>query len=91
MVLDAFTMKRDNDNDELPFITLSAATRNVTRYLKLEEQEKNPAKNKPNPGKDAGNSINQDRAFVEHRLREIADWERRIREDRLRYKNRKRT
>jgi hypothetical protein len=40
MVLIAQAMKQhDNDNEKFSFITLQAATRNVTRYLGLDEQK----------------------------------------------------
>jgi hypothetical protein len=81
----------DNDDEEMTFISLAALTANVTRYLKLDEQEQKPGNNTPDPKENAGKSVNHDRAFVERRLRELSDWERRIREDRLRYKHRKRT
>ena len=81
----------DNDDEETTFISLAALTANVTRYLKLDEQEKQTGNNKTDPGKGAGKSVDLDRAFIEHRLRQLADWERRIREDRLRNKHWKRT
>lgn len=80
----------DNENEPLSFIHIAAATANVVRYLKLEEQEQKPGNNKTNPREGPDKSVNHDRAFVERRLRELTDWERRIREDRLRYKNWKR-
>lgn len=83
------TMKEDEHDDELTFITLQAATRNVTRYLGLKKQEDDKRSEDKKPGEAAKDRIANERAFVEHRLRELAEWERRIREDRLRYKKRK--
>jgi mannitol-1-phosphate/altronate dehydrogenase len=84
-------MVRDtHEDDELSFVTIAAATANALRYLKLDKEEKNPGNNKPNPEEATEQAVVQQRAFVERRLRELADWERRIREDRLRYKNWKR-
>lgn len=80
----------DNDDEELTFVSLAALTANVTRYLKLDKEEKNSRDNKPDPKETTEQAVIQQRAFVERRLRELADWERRIREDRLR-KNWKRT
>lgn len=80
MVLDG-TMK--GDDEELSFISLAALTANVTRYLKL---EKNTDKDEANPKEDTPERVDQHRAFIEHRLRELANWERRIRQDRLRKK-----
>jgi hypothetical protein len=83
-------MVRDANDDELSFVTIAAATANALRYLKLDKEEKNSGNNKPNPEEAAEQAVIQQRAFVERRLRELSDWERRIREDRLRYKHRKR-
>ena len=89
MVLDVFTMRNDNDNDELPFITLAAATANVTNYLGLDKQKDEQCSEQQKPGEAAQDRVANERAFVEHRLRQLSEWERRIREDRLRYKKRK--
>jgi hypothetical protein len=74
----------DNDDEEMTFISLAAATANTLRYLKLDKKEKQTTNHEPNTKEDAGKAVDHHRAFVERRLRELADWERRIREDRLR-------
>jgi len=88
MVLDVFTMRNDND-DKLTFITLQAATRNVTRYLRLDKKKDEQCSEQQKPGEAAQDRVANERAFIEHRLRQLSEWERRIREDRLRYKKRK--
>jgi hypothetical protein len=79
----------DNDDEEFSFVTLSAATRNVTRYLRLDKKKDEEGGEQQKPGNAAQDRITNERALVEHRLRELAEWERRIRENRLRYKKRK--
>lgn len=67
----------DNDNDELSFITLGAATLNVVRYLESKES--------PEPEREKTPDLEIDKQrehehFVETRLREIARFERRYRQ-----------
>jgi len=67
-----------NDNEPLSFITLSAATRNVVRYLEADKQknehsERDPASRGADEKKRA-----EEREYVEHRLKEIRAWERKI-------------
>lgn len=70
----------DNDNERFSFITLAAATANVTRYLVKEDQK--PEKHERSPdhhsGKSKKDAPDKERAYIEHRLRELAAWERRI-------------
>ncbi len=68
----------DNDNFEFSFITLSAATKNVTRYLC------DPDKQKDGEGHDDANRRDSEEkkssnhsAYVEQRLRDLAAFERR--------------
>jgi hypothetical protein len=69
----------NNDDDELSFITLSAATRNVTRYLQPNEKKDEPSNNETNASEDASKSVDQRRAFVERRLRDLDRFEDRAR------------
>lgn len=73
-------MEHNNDNEPLSFITLCAATRNVVRYL---AKKQHPHHNDNRPADDDGTKQPEkhpdaERAYVEHRLRELAAWERRI-------------
>jgi hypothetical protein len=73
-------MEGTHDDDELSFITLSAATRNVTRYLtkehKKQENEERPAD--ANNGGDAEKHPDDQRKYIMHRLRELRAWERKL-------------
>ena len=62
-----------NDNDELSFITLSAATKNVTRYLDTSEKHDGDG----NDEADARKRAEQHKAYVAERLRNVAAFERR--------------
>jgi hypothetical protein len=72
-------MEALNDNDELSFITLGAATLNVVRYLEGSEKEQERGE------RDAGRSdkdeekAKQQREAVEHGLNHIAAFEKRAR------------
>jgi len=68
----------DNDNDEFSFVSLAALTANVTRYLQTDKQddehsERDPASSGADEKKRA-----EEREYVEHRLKEIRSWERKI-------------
>lgn len=66
----------DNDNEELSFVTLQAATRNVTRYLVNEEPDKHrEGQAKPESGQEKRDR--ERRAYVEQRLRELRAFEQR--------------
>lgn len=78
MVLIALTMNADNDNEPLSFITLSAATRNVTRYLQLDKQKDGESEREPDPRNTDEQERAQEREYIEHRLRELRSWERKI-------------
>ena len=70
--------QHDNDNEEFSFITLSAATRNVTRYLQTDKKENEDSKRDPAPGGADEKKRAEEREYVEHRLKEIRAWERKI-------------
>lgn len=74
------THDNDHDNEPLSFITLAAATANVVRYL---SKEQHPPQNDNRAANDESAQQSEkhpeaDREYVEHRLRQIAAWERRI-------------
>jgi hypothetical protein len=71
--------KADNDNTDT-WISLAAATANVVRYL---AKDQHPHHNDNRPADDGGakqpeTHPSADAKYVEHRLRELAAWERRI-------------
>ena len=78
----------DNDNEELSFITIGLAVRNVMTYLEPRKDRQKPAAGDKDqaPAKEIDKQREQQR-FVETRLREIERMERRLRgEDRPRRK-----
>lgn len=82
MVFVALTMKNfDNDNEELSFITLGAATLNVIRYLEKDRDQAPNSEPDKNPENDADRQREKDR-FLETRLLEIERFERRYRDNR---------
>lgn len=71
-------MKADNDNDEFSFITLSAATRNVTRYLGMDKKQ-----DEQREGKDERDRRDEEKRkahsdYVAKRVSDIAAFERRV-------------
>ena len=68
----------DNDNEPLSFVSLQAATRNVTRYLGLDEKKDEEGKRDPAPSRGDEQKRAQEREYIEHRLKEIRAWERKI-------------
>lgn len=72
-------MARDTqDNEPLSFITLSAATRNVVRYLEPNKQKDEERERDSNPGDADEQKRAQEREYIEHRLRQLRSWERKI-------------
>lgn len=51
-----------DENDDFSFITLRAATLNVIRLLKLDEQEGKNSHDQPQPGDRAADSVSDRRA-----------------------------
>ena len=67
----------DNEDDELSFISIAAATANVIRYLQIDEKQQEERDNNtpcPNEGKERPV---ENREYVEQRLRDYAAFERR--------------
>jgi len=78
MVFVALTMQAHNDNEELSFITLGAATLNVVRWLEKDRCDRPAGKQDEKPSKEIDRKREQER-FIETRLREIERFERRLR------------
>ena len=76
MVFPVHTMKADDDL--LPFISLQAATRNAIRYLVPEREQEEQRDKDGRPEDSKKQSPSKEREYIEHRLRELAEWERRI-------------
>ena len=68
----------DNENETLSFLTLQAATRNVLRYLEMSEEEQKNCDRQAARECAEKQKKEAERAYITHRLREIAEWERRI-------------
>jgi len=72
-------MKAHNDNDELSFITLGAATLNVIRYLEFNEEKQPDRKgDTTNNDQESDKSADHQKA-IEQGLRQIERFERRYR------------
>lgn len=79
MVFVAFTMKNfDNDNDKLSFVTLAAATANVTRFLRLDEKADEQSGGKSNADRTQEQKDKAQRDYILHRVRDLAAFERRF-------------
>ena len=77
-------MVRDTqDNEPLSFITLSAATRNVTRYLGLDEKKDEDTGNKRNRGYGPKDHVPDEAADIERRIADILAMENRLRRKRI--------
>jgi hypothetical protein len=68
----------DNDNEPLSFTMLAALTANVTRYLNPDKQENENPSGKPDAGSADKKRSDDNRAYVDQRLKEITAWERKI-------------
>jgi hypothetical protein len=68
----------DNDNETLSFISLAALTANVVRHLGLDEKHDEDSRSEPNPGDADEERKERERQYINHRLKEIRAWERRI-------------
>jgi hypothetical protein len=68
-----------NDNND-PWISLAAAT---ARLLKLDEQQTENSERDPKAGRSDEEKRSEERAYIEQRLRELSEWEQRIRDNRL--------
>ena len=67
----------NNDNEEFSFISLAAATANALRYLGLNEEKNEDAKDDASSGQGNNEKSREHRQAVEKRLRELAAFERR--------------
>jgi hypothetical protein len=67
----------DNDNEQLSFITLSAATKNVIRYLQPHEKQDEQRDGNTDRDRTDEQRAKDHRAYIEQRLRDIAEFERR--------------
>jgi hypothetical protein len=79
-VFDVHTMQNpDNDNELFSFISIGAATRNVCRYLESSEQKQSDREREAQRRSDQEKKNEEQRKYIEHRLREIAAFEDRLR------------
>jgi hypothetical protein len=73
-------MKREthhsNDNDELPFLTLAAATANALRFLKLDEKQDEERRGNGDRSTDGKNNKGADEDYVGQRMKDLARFER---------------
>jgi hypothetical protein len=69
----------DNDDVEFSFVSLAALTANVVRYLQTNEKKDEPSSDKPNTSERTTERVNERRAFVERRLRDLDRFEDRAR------------
>ena len=68
----------DNENDELTFVKLAAVTANVVRWLmKVDENKQEESAGNPDAGNANKQSPEDERRYIETRLREIRSWEKR--------------
>lgn len=72
-----------NDNEELSFITLAAATANVTRYLRLDEKKNEHSDREQNPSNAPKDRIPDNAADIERRVADILAMENRLRRKRI--------
>jgi hypothetical protein len=67
-----------NDNEELSFISLAALTANVTRLLELTKEQQEHRDRNTGRERDKKQKTKDESDYINHRLRELAAWERRI-------------
>jgi hypothetical protein len=71
--------KSTQDNEELSFISLAAATANAVRWLmKVDEEKQEETGRDSNAGKTNKQSPEDESRYIDTRLKEIAAWERRF-------------
>jgi Ni/Co efflux regulator RcnB len=66
--------KADNENEPFPFVTLAAAAARVLQSAEKQDERSDDARRSSDENE---GDHEQRRRYVEHRLREIADFERR--------------
>jgi len=71
-------MEGQNDNEPLSFLTLAAATANVVRHLRLDEQKEGDEPDQERRDRKDEQKSEEQRRFLECRLREIAAFENRV-------------
>ena len=69
----------DNENFPLSFVTLSAATKNVTRYLRLDEKQDKESGTNPDTSSGNEERAREKQRYIDQRLRDLAAFERRSR------------
>ena len=69
--------KHDDENTQLSFLTLSAATKNVLRYLETSEQKKEERDRDTGRDRTEKQDSKDHRDYVDQRLRELAAFEQR--------------
>ena len=75
-----WTMKKvTQDNEPLSFITLAAATANVTRYLRLDEKQNEQTDREQNPSNAPNDRVPDNSADIERRVADILAMENRLR------------
>jgi hypothetical protein len=71
-------MEGNNNEDELTFVKLAAVTANVVRWLmQVDEEKKEETGRDSNAGKTDEQRTEDERRYIETRLREIRAWEKR--------------
>ncbi len=73
--------KAANDNDPFTFTTLGAATLNVVRWLERSKDHEQDCERKTPDQSSDNQKIDEERAYIEQRLRDIAAFEDRLRPD----------
>ena len=72
-------MTHDNDNEELSFITIGLAVRNVMSYLEPRKDKQEQRERDAQRERDKKQKEEAERAYIEQRLRDIASFEERLR------------
>ena len=65
-----------NENDELPFLTLAAATANALRFLKLDEKQDEERRGNGDRSTEGKDSKRADEDYVGQRMKDLARFER---------------
>jgi hypothetical protein len=73
----------DNDNYELSFVTLAAATANVVRYLDTDKQKDENRDSKRDPGDAPKDRVPDNADDIERRIADILAMENRLKRKRI--------
>jgi hypothetical protein len=77
-------MEGNNNEDELTFVKLAAVTANVVRWLmQVDEEKDEETGSNRGAGKTNKQSPEDERRYIDTRLKEIAAWERKIRNGKM--------